>query len=1138
MRKSKESIRINVQLIKTQNGEQIWGKQFDSQLEALFSLEDQVTRSIVAIIKGKIDLTDQKTASRKPAKDMQSYDLLMRGRFHFSRFTPEDSRLGIELLKECLDRDPNNATAHNVLYTGYITDWLAGWSYPRSETIENAGVHATRAIKLNPDNSNIQASYSEYLTFIHDFEQAEAYSDRAIALNPNDTETLATVGSVHACLGNIEKALELADTCRQLDTFHPWVDLLSGITYYRAKRYEDALNSLKAMPSPSDEVNGWIAACYQRLGEHELAKKYLKLFLEIAKSNMAKIPETLGEWKEILQSTACFRYEEGIDYPFDALCEAGLADLIEPPVKKQTSVEMHNIAVLPFDNLSGDPEQEYFSDGITESIILNLSLFPGLNVKSRNSSFAFKQQIKSLGEISKKLNVDYVVEGSIRKSDDRIRITVQLVEAQSGNQIWGKRYECDLSNLFGLEEELSRTIAATVTGQIESDLQRISIAKDAAHQESYDLLLSGAYYTYKFTREDTIIAVDYLNQCLQQDSECVRAHTLLYMCHSMNSLERWVEDGDCALKTAGEHAHKALSLSPETAFVLTACAEYAIFCRDYEAADRHCNKALEINPNDPDALATKAFNEVMLGNFETGLRLAETCYQLDPYHPWCDWILADAQFSYGRYEDVLNTIENSKSMPGFNRIYVTAAYVKLGKPDLAAQALQVYLQAARDEMLTVPTSVEEWLQHSWRNTPFKDTSINQGLIDCLVQAGLCDELTEQNDGTPSIAVLPFENMSGDPEQEFFSDGITTDVISILSRFPRIRAVARHSTMQYRDQKTSIADIAKQQNVRYILEGSVRKSGDRIRVSADLIDANNEESCWSERYDRELDDIFVVQDDITKNIAAAMKVHFEDGDRTLQRASGTRDIKAWELVLNASDLQDSYIHQNILESRIMINAALEIDPGYCFAWVSLGWSYWQEAYTGWCESFKDSILQSEKAVDKALELVPESGDAWILKGNILLINNQAEAGLEACKKAVELEPGNAEIQMLMAYAHCHIDKFELASEYYRTAMKLCPVCPSWYFLVGGEIEQHIGSQENAIKLIRQAIEVEPDSPLARFYLINVLLEQGDEAEARQLAEEIRVLDKSINGKGMVRMHSQNPARREGFQINLVKTGFEA
>ena len=190
-----------------------------------------------------------------------------------------------------------------------------------------------------------------------------------------------------------------------------------------------------------------------------------------------------------------------------------------------------------------------------------------MHVKSRNSSFAFKQQIKSIGEISKELEVDYIVEGSIRKSGERIRITAQLIEAASSNQIWGNRYDAELADLFDLEEDLSRTIAATVTGRIDSDLQRIAIAKGAAHQESYDLLLSGRYHVLRFNGPDTVIGIDKLNQCLAQDPDNVHAHALLYYGHCMNWLERWVEDHEASFELAANHARKALSLGPESGIV-------------------------------------------------------------------------------------------------------------------------------------------------------------------------------------------------------------------------------------------------------------------------------------------------------------------------------------------------------------------------------------------------------------------------------------------------------------------------------------------------------------------------------------------------------------------------------------------
>jgi len=741
VRKTPVQVRISAQLVDTQTGEQIWGQRFDNKIEETFSLEDQVTRSIVAIIKGRIDITDQEIAYRKPAKDMQSYDLLMRGRFHLVRFNPEDNRIGIEMLQKCLHGDPDNAIAHNDMFRCYILDWVSAWTAPRSKSLGNAGFHINKAIELGPDNSVIQASHAEYLAFIGEFEQAEVHADRAIKLNPNDTETMATISAVQACLGNIQTALDMADACRKLDPFHPWVDWVTGIAYYRGKRYQDALKAFQNMLNPADEIDGWVAACYQRLGDQGKASKHLNLYLEITQKNMAIFPESLDEWQQIWSSTAAFRHQEGTDYPFEALCEAGLKQFVEASGENNVVQEQHNIAVLPFDNLSGDPEQEYFSDGITESIILNLSLFPGLKVKSRNSSFAFKQQIKNLGEISRELEVDYVVEGSIRKSAKRIRITVQLIDATSDDQIWGKRYDAELEDLFELEEELSRSIAATVTGQIESELQRIAIAKGAAGQQSYDLLLSGTHHCYRFNRLDTVIAVEKLNQCLSLDPGNVRAHVMLYTCHGMNYLERWTTDYKGSFKLAAEHIRKALELGPGIGLVQVFYGEYLAFCGKFDDAVKHIDKAIKINPNDPDAFTTSALILDVQGKYEAALEMAERACQLDPYHPWAEWELAVAQFLNGQYEAALETIEKSRTAPGFIRIFTAASNVTLGRIDAARQQLQIFLQECRENMLSMPQSLDEWLDYTRENYPFTDPQINQGLIDCLVQAGLEDYIT-------------------------------------------------------------------------------------------------------------------------------------------------------------------------------------------------------------------------------------------------------------------------------------------------------------------------------------------------------------------------------------------------------------
>jgi adenylate cyclase len=386
---------------------------------------------------------------------------------------------------------------------------------------------------------------------------------------------------------------------------------------------------------------------------------------------------------------------------------------------------------------------------------------------------------------------------------------------------------------------------------------------------------------------------------------------------------------------------------------------------------------------------------------------------------------------------------------------------------------------------------------------------------------------------PSIAVLPFENMSGDYEQEYFSDGITTDIISTLSKFKHMRIVARHSTMQYKDQKTSIEDISKQQGVRYILEGSVRKSGDRIRVNAELIDSQNGQIVWSEHYDRDLDDLFAVQDEMSMNIALAMKVHLDDGEMALHRSADTTNVKAWQLTLEAIDLQDTYIQKNILEARNLAKQAIELDPDYPYAWVSLGWSYWQEVYIGRTESFEDALVEAEKANNQALSLAPEYSEAWSLAGTIHLMKHETDEMLAAFRKAVELQPGNAEIQALTAFAFIFIGDFEQARTRNQNMLQLCPVLPNWYYLIEGQIEQYSGNLDDAIDTYRRGIDVEPDSPLCRFYLIHALVERGDEVLAKVLAAEIRGLDSSVTGKGLVRSLSIDKALRDRFQASLEK-----
>jgi adenylate cyclase len=266
------------------------------------------------------------------------------------------------------------------------------------------------------------------------------------------------------------------------------------------------------------------------------------------------------------------------------------------------------------------------------------------------------------------------------------------------------------------------------------------------------------------------------------------------------------------------------------------------------------------------------------------------------------------------------------------------------------------------------------------------------------------------------------------------------------------------------------------------------------------------------------------------------VHLNAGDRARGHASGTKSVKAWELCTQAADFEDSYIRDNINKARGLVRSALEIDPDYSFAWITLGWLHWQEAYLAWTDSIDTALDEAENAAHKALELEPESADAWILTGTILQARGKAQEAIAACQKAVSIAPGNSEAQALTAFAFTHASEPEKALPYHQASLRLAPNCPNWYLLVGGNIYQSKGQLQKAMEIYQQAVDVEPESPLARIFLMDTLIETGNLEKAKKIAGEIRARDDAFKVSGIIRVNSHDPVERDRFKANLEKMGF--
>jgi adenylate cyclase len=354
---------------------------------------------------------------------------------------------------------------------------------------------------------------------------------------------------------------------------------------------------------------------------------------------------------------------------------------------------------------------------------------------------------------------------------------------------------------------------------------------------------------------------------------------------------------------------------------------------------------------------------------------------------------------------------------------------------------------------------------------------------------------------PSIAVLPFDDLSEDPEQEYFSDGITEEIITALGKVPKLFVIARNSTFTYKGKPVKVKQVAEELGVRYVLEGSVRKAGDKIRITAQLIDALTGHTLWAERYDRNLIDIFAVQDEITKKIITAMQVKLTNGEEVRAAARGTNNLEAYLKYLRAMD----YICQLNIESNALgkqlAEEAIALDPEYAMAYRALGRAHMMEVWVGSSKSPKDSIANAIELVQKAIVLDDTYAEAHGLLGFLYSMTRQYDKALAEAEHAVALNPNSAECHYALGKILAFDGRWEESIPEYKKAIRLNPIPPNTYLWSLGLSYGLTGQYEEAITCCKKAILHEPNSFIAHIAMAVVYGLSGREEEARAAAAEI-------------------------------------
>ncbi|MEE8608047.1 MAG: adenylate/guanylate cyclase domain-containing protein [Nitrospiraceae bacterium] len=354
---------------------------------------------------------------------------------------------------------------------------------------------------------------------------------------------------------------------------------------------------------------------------------------------------------------------------------------------------------------------------------------------------------------------------------------------------------------------------------------------------------------------------------------------------------------------------------------------------------------------------------------------------------------------------------------------------------------------------------------------------------------------------PSIAVLPFTNMSADPEQEYFAEGMTEDLITDLAKISALFVIDRISAFSYKDKAVNVQQVAEELGVRFVLEGSVQKEGNQVRVTAQLVDAITGYHLWSERYDRRLTALFEVRDDITQNIVDALEITLTEREVTRARRAATTNVKAWELTRRGTRVFRRNTKADNVRARAMAEEAIKLDPNYVVAWNLLAYTHYYDARTGWSEDSAKSLARTEEITEKILALDPQHPDNYHLLLQIHLLKGEQEKAIAVGEEGVALYPNHSINIALLAQALLLSGRPEEALALMHKAMRLSPHYPYYFLNIVGHAHHEMGHYEDAVAALQRSLERNPNSIYTWTGIAAVYSDAGRESEAQKAAAEI-------------------------------------
>ena len=955
--------------------------------------------------------------------------------------------------------------------------------------------------------------------------------DPTMALSPHlpVTPSLSTPGIVMGTIGYMspeQASGRVHEIDHRSDIFSFGCILFEAATGRKAFEGKDALDSLyKIVHAPTPllrEVNPSAPEDLQRVVRRCLAKEADKRYQSI-KDVAIEIDDL---WQELKNQT---------ESHYNVPSKTGANPLATPSAT--TGDEGFWVAVLPFKYRGSNVDLEAMAEGLSDEIVTGLSRFSYLRVIARGSTLNYANRTTDLRTVGKELGARYVMEGTLRQAGTRLRLSVQLVDAINGAHLWAENYERTFSpeTVFELQDDLVSRIVSTIADQhgvLPRSISEVVRVKPADQLSPYEAVLRSFAYTERITADELADALACLELVVQKAPSYADALAVLASLYTQD-FGQGFQLRDNPLIKGETVARKAVELAPSNHLGWFGLAQVLFFQKEFKTFTQAAERSAALNSMDGNSIASLGEMMTFSGNWERGLALVERAKQLNPNHPGWYWY-ANFHHAYSQhdYQSALD-FALRVNLPGHwaSHATIAAAYGQLGQREAAAKALRDLVKLRPNASSTVRKDMGKWWAaqdvehfidglrkagleiHDEARGSITSRATDSSAESCLPIAVSADPANEffaeglavapsgsfgsVSSSLKTIAVLPFKNLSGDPEQEFFTDGITEEILNALAQIPGLRVAGRSSSFSFKGRNEDLRSVGQKLNVDSILEGTLRRSGDRLRITVQLIYTTTGYQLWSERYDRVIEDVFTVQDEIANTIAGRLQLSLSQQPREEQPP--TKNIEAYELYLKGRAL----LYQrglSIAKAIDCFSKAVEIDPSYAQAWAGLADGYTTSGYSGF-QKAHDVMPRALEAARRSLELDENLAEAHnALACATLLYERNYDLARMEFKKALNLNPSYPQARAWygLFYLQWVAGREEDAREELLRLLQIDPLS-GYANVIFSFYCSSSGRSTEAVEHARRGVELDPNSYLAQWSLAVALEATEQFAEAAMVAE---------------------------------------